>query len=103
QESIVFRHLLRLILLCGECAQITPQDTTADDWLKELRDIAGLLTQSCREVDPTSTDMMIEQAGAVDVVEPELAKKVELPLPAAGEKKEPAAEAFKDFGAGIWD
>src|SRR5207237_8464998 len=103
QEGIVFRHLLRLILLCGEFAQLTPPDTTTEDWLKDLREIAGLLTQSCREVDPTSTDMMIEQAGAVDVVEPELVKKVELPLPEPQEKVELEPHSFKDFGAGILD
>ncbi len=103
QEGIVFRHLLRLILLCGEFAQITPPGTTSEDWLAELRSIAGLLTQSCREVDPTSTDMMIEQAGAVDVVEPALVKKVELPLPDSQPGSEAQQEPSKDFGAGIWD
>ena len=29
QEGIVFRHLLRLILLCGEFAQVTPPDADA--------------------------------------------------------------------------
>src|SRR5206468_7373353 len=29
QEGIIFRHFLRLILLCGEFAQVTPADTTA--------------------------------------------------------------------------
>ena len=28
QEGIVFRHLLRLILLCGEFSQVTPADVT---------------------------------------------------------------------------
>ncbi len=28
QEGIIFRHLLRLILLCGEFPQVTPPDTT---------------------------------------------------------------------------
>jgi hypothetical protein len=69
QEGIVFRHLLRLILLCGELALITPPDAT--DWQPELRDITDKLTESCRAVDPTSTDEMIEQAHAADVVEGE--------------------------------
>ena len=75
QEGIVFRHLLRLILLCGEFVQVTPPDATAADWQAELRDVADQLTASCRAVDPTSTDEIIEQAHAVaDVVEGESAR-----------------------------
>jgi superfamily II DNA/RNA helicase len=71
QEGIVFRHLLRLILLCGEFAQVCPAETTAAEWLAFLRELADQLTASCREVDPASTDEMIEQAHAADVVEGE--------------------------------
>jgi len=71
QEGIVFRHLLRLILLCGELAQVTPPDTTAESWQAELRGLAEQLTASCREVDPASTDEMIEKAHAADAVEGE--------------------------------
>jgi hypothetical protein len=71
QEGIVFRHLLRLILLLGEFAQVMPPDTTAGAWQAELRDIADQLTAACRAVDPASTDEMIEQAHAADVVEGE--------------------------------
>src|SRR5215472_7198421 len=71
QEGIVFRHLLRLILLCGEFAQVTPLDITPEAWQAELRDITDQLTASCREIDPTSTDEAIEHAHASDVVEGE--------------------------------
>lgn len=71
QEGIVFRHLLRLILLCEEYRQVTPEGLTAAEWNAELRDIADRLTASCREVDPASTDEMIEKAHAADVVEGE--------------------------------
>ncbi len=73
QEGIVFRHLLRLILLCGEFAQATPADTTPEGeaWQAELRDIAERLTESCRTIDPTSTEEIIQQAHAADVVEGE--------------------------------
>ena len=63
QEGVVFRHLLRLILLCGEFSQITPPETTEELWLAELRDIAGRLAQCCRKVDPESTDKALEQGG----------------------------------------
>jgi superfamily II DNA/RNA helicase len=71
QEGIIFRHLLRLILLCGEFIQVTPPDTTPDEWRADLRDVTDQLTASCRAVDPTSTDEMIEKAHAADVVEGE--------------------------------
>jgi superfamily II DNA/RNA helicase len=71
QEGIVFRHLLRLILLCGEFVQVCPPDTSPDEWQKDIRDLADQLTASCRAVDPTSTDETIEQAHAADVVEGE--------------------------------
>lgn len=71
QEGIIFRHLLRLILLCGEFAGVTPRDTTPEEWQADLRDLADRLTASCREVDPTSTDEVVELARAADVVEGE--------------------------------
>jgi superfamily II DNA/RNA helicase len=71
QEGIIFRHLLRLILLCGEFAQICPPDATPDTWQSEMRDLSDRLTASCRAVDPTSTDEIIELAHAADVVEGE--------------------------------
>lgn len=71
QEGIVFRHLLRLILLLGEFAQVAPPDTTATEWQADLRDIADQLTTSCRAIDPASTDEIIELAHAADVVEGE--------------------------------
>ena len=71
QEGIVFRHLLRLILLLGEFALVCPSDAEPAAWQAELREISEQLTASCREVDPASTDEMIEQAHAADVVEGE--------------------------------
>jgi hypothetical protein len=71
QEGIVFRHLLRLILLCGEFALVNPSEGDPAAWQAELRDLAERLTASCREVDPTSTDEAIQQAHAADVVEGE--------------------------------
>ncbi|MSQ95839.1 MAG: DEAD/DEAH box helicase [Gemmataceae bacterium] len=71
QEGILFRHLLRLILLLGEFSQVTPDGIEPTAWQTELRDIAEQLTASCREIDPTSTDEAIEHAHAADVVEGE--------------------------------
>ncbi len=79
QEGIVFRHLLRLILLCGEFAQVCPKETTPEEWQADLRDLSERLTASCREVDPASTDEAIQFAHAADVVEGEAVRINETP------------------------
>ena len=61
QEGIVFKHLLRMILLCDEFSQLTPKGTTSPDWELRLREISQVLTESCRAVDPQSTDEMLEE------------------------------------------
>lgn len=94
QEGIVFRHLLRLILLLGEFAQVTPAETTEEAWRAELRDLADQLTASCRAVDPTSTDQVIQLAHAADVVEGETEAKTEV-------KADPTPEG-KAFGEGVF-
>ena len=60
-----------------------PAATTAEEWQADLRDIADRLTASCREVDPQSTDEMIEQAHAADVVEGEEAVAPAAAVPSA--------------------
>ncbi|MFO0845077.1 MAG: hypothetical protein U0797_22265 [Gemmataceae bacterium] len=90
QEGIIFRHCLRLILLCGEFAQVCPADISKEDWQAEMRDISDRLTASCRAVDPASTDEVIQHAHAADVVEGEAG----LPAPApAPEEPKPAFDA----------
>ena len=61
QEGIIFRHLLRLILLLGEFMQLTPPETEEDAWRTDLTDLRNRLADSCRAIDPTSTDKMLEQ------------------------------------------
>jgi superfamily II DNA/RNA helicase len=73
QEGIVFRHLLRLILLCGEFALVCPPDTSDSAWRADLREMADRLTASCQAVDPTSTKEMIGLAHAADAVDGEAA------------------------------
>ena len=62
QEGVIFRHLLRLILLLKEFEAFAPPDCPADEWLAELREISAVLTEGCRRVDPTSTDKALEEA-----------------------------------------
>ncbi|HBO45809.1 MAG TPA: helicase [Planctomycetaceae bacterium] len=61
QEGMVFRHLLRLILLLAEFAQLTPPETTEDEWRGDLDDIGNRLTDICRVVDPTSTEKILAE------------------------------------------
>jgi superfamily II DNA/RNA helicase len=71
QEGVIFRHLLRLILLVGEFKQFCPPDTTEDQWHADLDEIAATLTESCRRVDPSSTEKVLAEATSGDLVDPE--------------------------------
>jgi superfamily II DNA/RNA helicase len=95
QEGLIFRHLLRLILLCGEFAQVCPAETTPEEWQLFLADTVSRLTEACRAVDPDSTDSAIEHAHDADVVEGESAAD----KPAATV----TAPLESKFGAGIFD
>lgn len=94
QEGIIFRHLLRFILLCGEFSQIAPPDVDAELWRSDLRELADSITNCCRAVDPESTDKAIEAAmAAPDVVRGE--RNVTEQAPTSIE------EDAEDFGIGL--
>lgn len=61
QEGILFKHTLRMILLCNEFAQLTPKEMEPEAWRTKLFNIADVLTAACRAVDPASTDEMLEE------------------------------------------
>ncbi|MEM7626057.1 MAG: DEAD/DEAH box helicase [Planctomycetota bacterium] len=63
QEGIIFRHVLRLILLCDEFAAVTPPGVTGLAWQRDLREISEILAASCRAVDPQSTDDVLTMGG----------------------------------------
>lgn len=65
QEGILFRHVLRFVLLCGEFASIPPSNTTPETWEHVWDDLSNQLTECCRLVDPQSTDELLE-AGRVE-------------------------------------
>lgn len=69
QEGLIFRHLLRMVLLLGEFRQLTPLGMDNKVWQDEVRDICERLTACCRTVDPTSTDLMLAQVEEADFVE----------------------------------
>ena len=61
QEGILFKHLLRMILLCREFAELTPRDINPEDWQARLTGISDVLTVACRTIDPKCTDEMLEE------------------------------------------
>jgi superfamily II DNA/RNA helicase len=62
QEGVIFRHLLRLILLVGEFKPLTPPDIAEEQWRTDLSDISFALADCCRRVDPSSTDKAVEES-----------------------------------------
>ena len=60
QEGMIFRHLLRLVLLIDELAQLCPPDIQHDDWKHELGELADNIEAACRAVDPQSTEQWME-------------------------------------------
>jgi superfamily II DNA/RNA helicase len=66
QEGILFRHLLRMILLVREFTELPPPECDDTSWKADLLQVAEIITEACRRVDPTSTDRTLEQAEAAD-------------------------------------
>ncbi len=61
QEGMIFRHLLRLILLIDEMAQLGPPDVTVEEWQDDLGEIADRIEEACRAVDRHGTDQWLEE------------------------------------------
>jgi superfamily II DNA/RNA helicase len=64
QEGIIFRHLLRMILLLAEFRELVPLDCDPFAWQDEMDDTAARLIETCRRVDATSTEKTLEEAKA---------------------------------------
>jgi superfamily II DNA/RNA helicase len=62
QEGVIFRHLLRFLLLIGEFEQLSPPEGDPLVWRAELSEMRNILTECCHHVDPTSTDQALEEA-----------------------------------------
>jgi superfamily II DNA/RNA helicase len=67
QEGLVFRHLLRLVLLLGEFAQLTPPGKDSAEWKRELRELGRQLTASCEAVDPSGTKTVLAPAAVEEM------------------------------------
>jgi len=60
QEGLLFRHVLRFILLAEEISQIAPESTTEETWEKPFDALIERLTECCRQVDAESTDKLLQ-------------------------------------------
>ena len=59
QEGMIFRHVLRMILLLGEFIELTPPECDDESWQADINSIRDRLTECCRQVDASSTDKML--------------------------------------------
>ncbi|WLD10262.1 DEAD/DEAH box helicase [Planctellipticum variicoloris] len=98
QEGLIFRHVLRTVLLLGEFSQFTPPEVDPEVWRAELRDLANQLTESCRAVDPQSTEHALQHAADHDLLRGEAAASAE-PPPAVTDEE--ISEEIEEFGGGI--
>jgi hypothetical protein len=62
QEGVIFRHLLRLVLLLDEFLSVSPTDGSPADWHADLTDMKETLLACCTKVDPKSTQEILEHA-----------------------------------------
>jgi len=100
QEGLIFRHILRLILLLGEFSQVVPPGLDPDEWRTDLRTLADRLTDCCKAVDPQSTEYMLAHAADVDV----LVQEPKRPNSDEPTRTSPTEEnSADDFGGDILD
>ena len=62
QEGIIFRHLLRLILLLDEFLGVSPADGSPKDWKIDLTEMKEILLACCTKIDPKSTQEILVHA-----------------------------------------
>lgn len=68
---MIFRHLLRLILLIEEFRPLIPEGTTAYEWEADLTEFGEKLTACCRAVDPASTEETLAASKRTDLTDNE--------------------------------
>ncbi|MFN9853110.1 MAG: helicase, partial [Planctomycetota bacterium] len=70
QEGMLFRHVLRFILLLNEISGIAPENTTPEEWELPLDAIGEQLIAACRRVDPESTDEVLQELNDTNAPHP---------------------------------
>jgi len=63
QEGMLFRHVLRFILLLNEVSAIAPENVTPEEWEDRWDALGDRLIECCRRVDPESTDEVLQVLG----------------------------------------
>lgn len=100
QEGLIFRHILRLILLLGEFAQVVPPGLDPEIWRKDLCSLADRLTETCKAVDPLSTESILAHSQDVDI----LIRSENPPEKNTSQKPlEEMTESTEDFGENVFD
>jgi superfamily II DNA/RNA helicase len=61
QEGMLFRHVLRFVLLVNEISCIAPENTTPEEWEMPWDQLAGRLIEACRRIDPESTNEILQE------------------------------------------
>ena len=69
QEGVVFRHLLRLILLVEEFIPLAPVDGDSREWRADLTEIYDQLVESCRNVDPSCVEETLRASKRNDLLQ----------------------------------
>ena len=81
------------------CRDEKPSGRLPAVWKADLKDIADKLTETCRSIDPTSTEQTIKMAHAIaDVVEGEEHAQAVIASTLTDTTTEPEEQAF---GAGL--
>lgn len=61
QEGMLFRHVLRFVLLVNEISCIAPENTTPEEWEIPWDQLAARLIECCRRIDPESTNEILQE------------------------------------------
>ncbi len=69
QEGIIFRHLLRMILLCEEFDAAAETREDASGWRELLATIATKLAKACSNIDPNCTEEVLVTQPQTDPLE----------------------------------
>lgn len=69
QEGVVFRHLLRLILLIEEFVELEPVEGDKLQWRDELQSFAEQLVDCCRKIDPSSVEETLNVSKRADLLD----------------------------------